>query len=102
MSGLNKWSEDVALTAIKLSLRIRHSLLDEDIKRNIYDCLLDMERVGVSGTGEGAELDSPIHGLRLKAVELYCKWIYDYNGKGEQFLKHYEKLRDALSMAREC
>lgn len=99
---MDEWSENIALSAVKLSLRINHNLLDEDIKRNIYDCLLDMERVGVSKTGETASFEYPIHGLRLKAIELYCKWVYDFNGKGEQFLAHYEKLRDALSLSREC
>ena len=34
-----------------------------------------------------------------KAVELYCKAQFDYLGKGEQFLKNYEGLRDSMSMA---
>jgi len=33
-----------------------------------------------------------------KAIENYVKWQYDFNGKGEDFRKNYERLRDALSL----
>ena len=79
------------LEEIKLSMRIFHDKLDTDIQRNVDACLLDLERVGVDSS-----LDSA---LRTRVCELFCKWQYDYAGKGEQYQKNYEALRDALSMA---
>lgn len=78
------------LDIIKKSMRITHNVLDDDIQRNISACLLDLERVGVSVITESD--------LQTKACELYCKWQYDYQGKGEQYSKHYEQLRDAMSL----
>lgn len=82
------------LNDIKLSMRITHNMLDSDIQRNIDACLLDLERVGIDTTNTPDMLES-------KAVELYCKWQYDYQGKGEQFHTNYEALRDALSLNKE-
>ena len=76
---------------IKLSMRISHTALDSDIQRNVDACLLDLERVGVDKTKKSE--------LLTKAFELYCKWQYDYMGKGEQYQKNYEKLRDSMSLA---
>lgn len=78
------------LDKIKMALRITHTALDDDIQRNIDACLLDMEMVGVN--------KSVVTELSTKACELYCKWQYDYQGKGEQFQKNYEMLRNSLSM----
>ena len=36
-----------------------------------------------------------------KAVELYCKASFDFQGKGEQYQKSYEALRDSLSLSGE-
>ena len=86
------------LEKIKLSMRIFHNAIDSDIESNISVCMLDLQRVGVSKT---SAVESSEDALIRKAAELYCKWQYDYNGKGEQFQKAYEKLRDALSLCDE-
>ena len=83
------------LAKIKLSMRIFHNALDPDIESNIDSCMLDLKRVGVSATyADSGTSDALIQ----KAAELYCKWQYDFDGKGEQYQKAYEKLRDALSL----
>lgn len=74
---------------IRKNMRISHTSLDNEIKRNIDTCLLDMKRVGVNIKDDE---------LINKACELYCKAQFDYLGKGEQFQKNYEQLRDALSL----
>ena len=79
------------LDEIKLSMRISHTSLDTDIQRNIETCLLDLKRVGVDISEES--------NLLIKACELYCKWQYDYQGKGIQFENNYNALRDSLSMS---
>lgn len=83
------------LEKIKLSMRIFHTMLDTDISSNIDACMLDLQRVGLSAevATSGSE-----DALIVKAAELYCKWQNDFNGKGDQFQRAYENLRDAMSL----
>ena len=78
---------------VRKKMRISHSRMDDDIASNIKAARLDMSRVGIEPGADNALVD--------KAVELYCKAQFDYLGKGEQFQKNYEGLRDAMSMAAE-
>lgn len=78
---------------VRKKMRISHSRMDDDIASNIEAARLDMGRVGIDPEADDALVD--------KAVELYCKAQFDYLGKGEQFQGHYERLRDAMSMAAE-
>lgn len=79
------------LDIIKTSLRISHDKLDSDIQLNIDACMLDMERVGINTRYD--------NDLLTKACELYVKWQYDFNKKGEQYKANYVKLRDSLSLS---
>ncbi len=81
----------ISTETMRKRLRITHSLMDGDIESNIEAARLDMCRVGIDAGKDDALTD--------KAVELYCKAQFDYLGKGDQFLKHYEGMRDAISMA---
>ena len=83
------------LEKIKLSMRIFHTVLDVDVSQNIDACMLDLVRVGVHKNIAVSDSADP---LITKAAELYCKWQYDFNAKGEQYQKAYEKLRDAISL----
>ena len=83
----------VTTEQVRKKMRISHSLMDDDIADNIVAARLDMGRVGINLDKDNELMD--------KAVELYCKAQFDYMGKGEQYLKHYERLRDAMSMAGE-
>ena len=83
------------LEKIKLSLRISHNMLDTDITNNIAACMLDLKRVGIS---EKYASNASEDALISKAAELYCKWQYNFNSKGEQFEKAYINLRDAISL----
>ncbi len=74
-------------------MRISHAHMDDDIQSNINAARLDMSRVGIDSEADNALTD--------KAVELYCKAQFDYLGKGEQFLMHYEALRNSMSMSEE-
>ena len=75
---------------IKNSMRISHTVLDDDIQNNIDSCTLDL---GVAGV-YFAEPDNLIQ----KAFELYAKWQFDYMGKAEQFERAYKNLKDALAL----
>lgn len=83
------------LEKIKLAMRIFHNAIDPDIDSNIDACMLDLQRVGVN---ESAAKKTTTDALICKAAEMYCKWQYDYNGKGDQFRQAYENLRDAISL----
>lgn len=83
------------LEKIKMSLRIFHNSLDTDITGNINACMFDLQRVGIS---QAVAVTTSEDALIIKAAELYCKWQYDFNGKGEQHKQAYESLRDALSL----
>ena len=87
------------LEKIKLSMRIYHNALNEDIEDNIDVCMLDLQRVGVHKTHATKESEDKLIG---KAAELYCKWQYNYLDKGEKFMQAYEKLRDSLSLCKRC
>lgn len=80
---------------VKHSLRIRHDSLDEEIENNIQTCILLLRGVGLSPEKAA---DEPEDKLVQKACELYCKWQFDFDGKGERFQKAYEGLRDFLSL----
>ncbi len=89
---------DTLIEKIKVSMRIRHSELDTDIRNNIMAAASDLSRVGVmpyANVKKKALKEDP---LIEKAVELYCKAQADFLGKGDQFEVSYEKLRDALSL----
>ena len=45
-----------------------------------------------------AAKDSSNDALIIKAAELYCKWQYDFNSKGDRYEKAYLNLRDAISL----
>ena len=83
------------LDEIRQALRIKHTSLDNDINRQINACISDLKRVGIlASIASTASTDSQI----FTAVEFYCKWMYDFNSKGEQFEKAYVEKRDSLSM----
>lgn len=94
---------------IRTALRISHTKLDDDIKSNIETALLDMKRLGIDTfkRDEEGEIVSKDYLPELKdvlvekAVELYCKASFDFQGKGEQYQKSYEALRDSLSLSGE-
>lgn len=76
-------------------LGISHTKRNDAIQDNIDACILDMRRVGVNVNSETSNK------LVDKAVELYCKADFNYQGKSEDFRKNYEKLRDAMSLCEE-
>jgi hypothetical protein len=82
------------LADVKLSMRISHSLLDADIQKNIDVAFLDMARVGIANCTESVATK-----LQKQCVEFYCKQVYNYEGIGERWGVHYQKLRDSLSLA---
>lgn len=80
----------ISTEEIRKSMRITHTQLDNEIERNINTALRDLCRVGID-TGDNDLID--------KACELYVKAQFDYQGKGDQFQRNYEALRDTMSLS---
>lgn len=80
----------ISAESIRKKMRISHAKMDNDINDNIKAARLDMSRAGINESKDDALTD--------KAIELYCKAQFDYLGKGEQFQKNYEKLRDSMTL----
>lgn len=76
---------------IKKALRITTDTLNDEIKDNIGAAKEDLRRVGVDPDTGGK--------LIQKAVELYCKWQFDFCGKGEAFAESYRELRDSIKLS---
>lgn len=85
------------LTKVKMSLRISSDTLNDDISINIDAALLDMNRVGIKTTDAKKEDGATYDALILACVILYCKWIYNYIDKGEEWHTAYERLRDTMA-----
>ena len=81
------------LDRIKLSLRISHDKLDEDIQADIDACMADLEVCGVVF----AETSDA---LIYNAVKLWCKSSYtDDPVKSAEWLRRYEALKSCLMIA---
>lgn len=81
------------LTDIKTSLRISHTMLDEDIVSDINACLGDLR---VCGIIEPDVADPLIY----NAIKLYCRSMYtDDTAKAAEWLRRYEALKASLMMA---
>lgn len=79
---------------IKVSMRISHDALNDEIDTLIAACFEELERVGVS-VPEADKL-TPLYKI---AAELYVKYNMDYFGKGDECRRAFESLRDALAMS---
>lgn len=82
---------------VKTALRISHNRLDDDINQHISACLDDMKRLEIAVPDDTENVVGVP--LLLAAVKIYCMAQYDFLGKGEQYKKGYESLRDTLSLS---
>lgn len=85
--------EQELLTKIKNSLRISHSMLDDDVADSIEACLQDLKVCGVMNP----DATDP---LILNAVKLFCKAAYtDDTEKAAAYQARYDALKSCLMMA---
>ena len=84
---------DELLAKVKLALRIKHDLLDEDILDTVQACLLDLQMHGVVHADE-------TDALIQNAIKLYCKADFtDDTAKAEKYGQRYKELRDCMKAA---
>ena len=86
------------LTEVKKSLRMKSDVLNDDISSNINAALLDMSRVGINIKKIDLEKPETYDALTLSCVEFYCKWIYDFLQRGEEWRAAYIQLRNSMAM----
>ncbi len=79
------------LETIKKALRISHDKIDDDIQLNIDSAMFDMNRVGI-------DISDDTNPLVIKCAELYCRWVYNYNERADEWYKAYENLRNAMAL----
>lgn len=80
------------LESIKLALRIKSSVFDEEINDLIKAAKLDLS---ISGIKNINEKDS----LILQAVKTYCKANFSMDNKdSEKYQRSYEMLKQHLSL----
>jgi uncharacterized phage protein (predicted DNA packaging) len=86
------------LLKIKKSLRISHSVLDEDLADSVLSCLADLQVCGVQmPESEDPQETDP---LILNALKLYCKKEFtDDTVKAAEYQKRYDSLKSCLMMA---
>ena len=80
------------LEKVKLSLRIKHFKLDDEINDLIEACKIDLSMAGVRKIDE----TDPII---VRAVIIYCKANFGLdNSDSEKYQKAYDLLKQSLSL----
>lgn len=77
---------------VKLSLRIRHHAIDEDLQDMISACKLDLARVGIKNI-------SDTDPLIIQLVKLYIKWQLNYEDAADRYIQAYEMMRNSISLS---
>ncbi len=81
------------LDKVKLALRYRNTLFDDEINMLIEACKNNLILSGINKE-KIVETDSSI----LNAVICYCKWQLNFQGNGEQWGKVYKDVKTALAL----
>lgn len=81
------------LNAVKRSLRMSSNSLDDEITAQIEICKADLK------SGGAEYVDS--NPLCRQAVLFYCRWQFDYIGKGLKWKEAYEELKIVLALISE-
>lgn len=77
------------LEKVKLSLRISHSHLDEDIKATISTARLELSRSGVDLSKDDEMIEM--------AIKTYCQYVYAADTKAKDgYLKSFQYQQDCL------
>lgn len=77
--------------AVRKSLRYSTNIHDSEISDTIKDCISDLKLAGV-------DLSKVSPASVLMAIKLYCKWIFDYNNKGDSWHVAYDLKVKSLSL----
>lgn len=90
--------EQALLDKVKISLRISHTALDEDVLDSIHACLADLQGCGVRP--DKTDIQQELDPLILNAVKIYCREAYtDDPVKATRYREGYDNLKSFLQMA---
>lgn len=81
------------LELVKLALRITTDAFDDEIQLYIDDCILSMNKLGVTAS-EAATDDPQI----TTAVIAYCKWKFGENSEKESWKRIYDEKLAEMQM----
>lgn len=81
------------LDVARSALRLTTEALDEELTEEVEACLRRLHLSGVDG-----EREDP---LVREAVRAYVRWQHDFCGKGADWEKCFEGLRDSMALAKE-
>ncbi|MBQ3229673.1 MAG: DNA-packaging protein [Clostridia bacterium] len=89
------------LDKVKLALRVTASAFDEEVTDLIAAAKADLRLVGINvpEDEEGSPAKTVGDPLIERAIILYAKAEFGYNGDGERYRKAYDYLKCALSLA---
>lgn len=79
---------------VKNDLRIttNNKAIVESIADNVMAAIADLENAGI----RNIDTTNP---LILQAIKLYCRFIFDYCGKGSEFFASYETVKSQLMLS---
>ena len=87
------------LSKIKTHIRIRHTVLDDDVQDTIDACIQDLRTVGILESKldtSGEEMDP----LILQAIKMKCKAEYSEDpAKAARYQAGYDNMKACLMMA---
>lgn len=86
-------AETTLTEKMRAALRITNKgeLITEDIVDTINACKADLKAVGVKNINEE-------DALIIRAIKLYCRAEFNFNGKGEQYRESYNLQKMSLSL----
>ena len=89
------------LDKVKLALRITASAFDDEITDLIASAKADLRLVGIKipKGKKGSPAQAVGDPLIERAIILYAKAEFNYNGDGERYRKAYDYLKCSLSLA---
>lgn len=82
------------LENIKLALRQKSSIFDEEVNDLITACKKDLERVGIKKEKIDDSTDKTIE----HACICYCKWQLNFQNRGKEWGDLYRELRQDIAL----
>lgn len=89
---------DVTILTGKIRAALRISSTSQKITEEIEDCIAACK---ADLANDGIKVIDESDALIIRAVTLYCKAEFGYNGKADRFRCSYDVLKMRLSMSKE-
>lgn len=87
------------LDKVKIALRMKGTSLDSDVQETIDACKADLQLAGVQAGGLETGDTEPSDPLIRRAIILYAKATYDFEGQGDRYQRAYDALKMSMMLA---